>query len=837
MSSSSPHNPRSTAGDDVNSNGQPENWATTSGVYDSAGNLIEDTAPDSDIEQQEYETPRDHIKVKDRELKPFDTLMLDDAQKEKILQGLIMNVRRRAGEVKASLKSIMNDLMGEVMRDHHLLREEFIELLEKNGVGDGTDSSRLIANLLEGFFLGLQERRDARMRSKGGAELPLPEEVDQAKLDMIRHEFRDFISVYGTKKEEKKVYMAMEKLEEKYPNINVIDCIKSDQDIMRDLTERIVRETIAMSSENFKKYFKEDRNILDFLFARVLGKQGDAILTLEGPRKQFIMYLESIGFRLENLDRLLAKQPEFKAREEVQKARRQQRMKMQAATGEPVFGLSGGNSFHSWFAKHFIKDIRDQRVPQFRMDLAETRIVNMGTMSRIIVPKAEMRDPIRMLVKEAKGRDGESELYERLELDDLPVSEARAMINREIDGGKRTIDKITREVLHFVPDSEPEKKMAVLIPTIRDERELKNLLEWCDSPSSFLDDNPEARDWIAETYGLREYATGYKDLHEAVERIVGHQARIMLEFWYKSHDVLPGGDRERLNEKTRLYDKKFRKRFGIISEEIKRVKLRWRILREVTESGEPVMRDFTIPFSEPTEVVKVPSYEYEKVNDGENDNGEDMRIKEMDGAYYRPEEIEEVDALYQVNLHYKGEMVTVYFFSPDFESTGMLWNCKPFESRMISQLRQGEREPTDGTRTCVAVERSEGRQMRMAKEFLFGHFGGTTVKVEDPKSGRLKKKDRPSVTAVLSAHHRAGQLGAKHHMHTEDGRMVTETVETQLYTIRDLCIGWLSQKTVMSHNVYDADRSLGLFQDVLYPSVIYPAMRDFNNRIPSYKPH
>lgn len=143
---------------------------------------------------------------------------------------------------------------------------------------------------------------------------------------------------------------------------------------------------------------------------------------------------------------------------------------------------------------------------------------------------------------------------------------------------------------------------------------------------------------------------------------------------------------------------------------------------------------------------------------------------------------------------------------------------------------------TDGTRTCVAVK-GGARKMRRAKDFVFNEIGGTTVKVEDPGSGRLKKKERPSVTAILSAHHRAGQRGSRHHIRTSDGKMVTETVEVQLYTVENLCIGWLSQETVMSHDVYDADRSLGLFRDVLFPGLIFPAMREFNNEIPKYKPH
>jgi len=803
-------------------------WASTSGEFTAPGRGEGDDAS-LEIESEQDGDVYGQVKVKDRELRPYEFLILNDSMKSKILEGLTANVKRRAGDVRASLKGIMNDLVDEVIRDYHLLPDEFLELLGRSNADDEGNSSQLVRDLLESFFNGLQERRDKRMGVRGVGELPFHGRDKEAEVEALKQEFCEFIAVYGTDREERKVFEVIERLQEIYPGIDVIGVIKADKDIMKDLTDRIAQETRDISTLKFEEAFKKNRTILDFLFTRVLGEQGDKILTLEGPRMHLIAYLEKIGFRLENLDRLLSTQPVFKAREERQRVRRQQRMRVQAASGEPVFGLTNGNSFHSWFARHFIKDIRDARVPKFRMDLAETTKVNMDTMARIIVPKAVMREPIQMLAREAKERHGEEKILNRLDLEDVPVSEARDMISREIDGGKRTIDKITREVLHFVPDSEPEKKMAILIPAIERERDIKNLLEWCDSPSSFLDDNPDAYEWIVNTYNLREYAAGDKDLREAVERIVGHQVRIMLEFWYKSHDLLPGGDIEIYKEKTRLFDKKFRKKFGIIPEEIKRVKLRWRILQEVTESGETVLHAFM--------KARVPSYKYEEVMENERDDGKEKPLKEIDGAYYRVNVIEEVDTIYQVTLHHEGEPLTIYFFSPDFENSGLLWNCKPFESRMISQLRQGEREPTDGTRTCMAVEVGDGKQMRRAKNFAFNDIGGTTVKVEDPKVGRLKKKDRPSVTAILSAHHRAGQRGSKHHMRTEDGRMVTETVETQLYTIENLVIGWLSQKTVMSHDVYDADRSLGLFRDVLYPGIIYPAMREFNNKIPTYKPH
>lgn len=821
---SSPRIPNPTLIDDANGNGQADNWATTSGTYDSSGNLSSSIMPDADADQ-EMDVPKDHVKVKDREIKPYDALMLDDAKKDKIHQGLTANIKRRAGDVRASLKGIMNDLVDEVIRDHHLLPGEFLELLRRSDPDDNTNSSRLVRDLLESFFKGLQERRDNRIEAGAAAELPLHTEANQAQIDALKHEFNEFIFVYGTEKEERKVFEVIEKLQEKYPGMNVIDIMKGDQGIMADLTERIVQETIDISTSKFEEAFKKNRTILDFLFARVLGEQGDKILTLEGPRTQLIEYLEKIGFRLENLDRLLFTQPVFKAREARQKVRRQKRVEVQEATGEPGFGVTNGNSFHSWFARHFIKDIRDQRVPKFRMDIAETTVVNMNTMARIIVPKAEMREPIHMLVEEAKM--GEKRLLWRLELDNMPVSEARVMIEKEIHEGKKTIDKIKKEALHFVPDSVPEKQMAVFVPAIENERNVKNLMAWADNPSLFLEDHDEAGQWIADTYQLREYAANEEDLQGMIERIVGYEARTMLEFWYKSHDMLPGGDTARFVETTRAFDKRFRERFGIIPEEIKPVKFRWRILQEVDESGVPILSDFM--------KAKVPEYKYEPVQDGESDNGEEKPLKEIDGRFYSEKKIEEV-TLYEVTLHHQDEPLTLYFFSPNFEENGMIWNSKSFQSRLISQLRQGEREVTDGTRTCVAVK-GGARKMRRAKDFVFNEIGGTTVKVEDPGSGRLKKKERPSVTAILSAHHRAGQRGSRHHIRTSDGKMVTETVEVQLYTVENLCIGWLSQETVMSHDVYDADRSLGLFRDVLFPGLIFPAMREFNNEIPKYKPH
>ncbi len=821
--SSSPDIPRPMTNDDGNAHA--DDWASTTGTYDSAGNLLNSVVPEAEMEQ-ETEEPKAHVKVKDREMRPYDALMLDDVKKDKIHQGLTTNVKRRAGDVRASLKGIMNDLVDEVIRDHHLLPGEFLELLGRSDPDDTTNSSKLVRDLLESFFQGLQERRDNRMQTGATTELPFRAGVIQSQIDALKHEFSEFILVYGTEKEERKVFEVIERLQEKYSDMNVIDIMKGDQDIMTDLTERIVKETVDISTSKFEEAFKKNRTILDFLFARVLGEQGEKILTLEGPRKQLIEYLEKIGFRLENLDRLLFTQSIFKAREARQKVRRKKRVEVQEATGEAGYGVTNGNSFHSWFARHFIKDIRDQRVPKFRMDIAETTVVSMNTMARIIVPKAEMREPIHMLVEEAKM--GESRLLWRLELENMTVSEARAMIEREINEGKKTIDKIKREALHFVPDSVPEKQMAVFIPAIENERNIKNLMVWCDNPSLFLEDNDEAGQWITDTYQLREYASSEEDLHGMIERIVGYEARTMLEFWYKSHDMLPGGDTSRFIETTKAFDERFRERFGIVPEEIKPVKFRWRILQEVDESGAPVLSDFM--------KARVPEYRYEQVQEGEHDSGEGKPLKEIDGRFYEEKKIEEV-TLYEVTLHHQDEPLTLYFFSPSFEENGILWNSKSLQSRLISQLRQGEREITDGTRTCVAVNGNIRKQMRRAKDFVFNEIGGTTVKVEDPSSGRLKKKERPSVTAILSAHHRAGQRGSRHHIRAKDGKMITETVEVQLYTIENLCIGWLSQETVMSHDVYDADRSLGLFRDVLFPGLIFPAMREFNSEIPKYKPH
>ncbi|MCX6733395.1 MAG: hypothetical protein NTX63_01130 [Candidatus Peregrinibacteria bacterium] len=799
----------------------------------SSSDIPRSTAGDEELvasidTETEQESPNAGVRIKDRELRPYSSLMLDDARKNRIFEGLTMNVKRRAGDVRASLKGIMNDLVDEVIRDHHLLPDEFLDLLERGDAADGSSSNKLIRDLLESFFGGLQERRSHRFNEEGGitGELPFKAEGDnQEQVEGAKREFGEFIDVYGTEREERKVFEIIEKLQEKYPNIDVIDVIKGDRDIMEDLTERIAQETRDICTAKFEEAFKKNRTILDFLFERVLGEQGDKILTLEGPRKQLIEYLEKIGFRLENLDRLLSLQPVFKVREERQKVRRQQRVKSQEALGEPKFGVTNGNSFHSWFARHFIKDIREQRDPKFKMDLAETTMVSMKSMSRIIVPKAEMLVPIRMLVEEAKG--GEKKLLWRMELDNVPVAEARKIIGREIEEGKKTIDKIKDEALHFVPDAVPEKQMAVYIPTIENERNIKNLLAWCENPSLFMEDNPEARKWIADTYQLHEYAANAEDLDGMIERIVGYQARTMLEFWYKSHDMLPGGDTKELEERTAAFEARFRERFGIVPEEIVPVKLRWRVLQEVDESGKPVLRDFMR--------AKVPTYKYHEVKDGEEDDGEEKPLSQIDGKWYQVKKIEEV-TLYEVTLHHQDEPLTVYFFSPNFEKNGMLWNSKTFQSRVVSQLRQGEREVTDGTRTCIAVKGSAHRQRRRALDFVFNEIGGTTVKVEDPSNNRLKKKERPSVTAILSAHHRAGQRGSRHHIRTKDGKMVTETVEVQLYTIENLCIGWLSQETVMSHDVYDADRSLGLFRDVLFPGLIFPAMRDFNNEIPKYKP-
>lgn len=802
-------------------------WESESGVFlDSSRTRRTDSAEGTpDIPDDDQSTEKDQREVKDRELKKYDTLMLDDEKKERILELLIKNVKRRAGDVRASLKGIMNDLVDEVIREHHLLPDEFIELLERSENGD--NASKLIKNLLESFFQGLQERRTYRENTES-RELPFDrtDAESSVRISAMKDEFKKFILIYGTEKEERKVFDVLEKLQEKYADIDVIGIIKADSGIVRDLMAKIIQETRDISASKFEEAFKKNATVRNFLFERVLGEQGDKVLTLEGPRKQLIAYLESIGFRLENLDRILSTHPIFKAREERQKIKRQQRMKAQAAMGQPAFGITNGNSFHSWFARHFIKDIRDQRVPSFkRMDLAGTTIVNMATMSRIIVPKSEMREPIHMLVKEARERDGQERLLARLELDDVEPSEANAMIEREIEWGKRAIDKITREALHFVPDSVPEKKMAVLIPEIESERSLKNLLEWCDDPASFLDEHPDAADWITETYALREYVANEKELQEAIERIVGHEAALMLRYWYKSYDLLPTGDTEQYMEKTRLYEAQFRKKFGIKPEEIKPVKFRWRILQEVSESGEPVLRDFM--------KAKVPTYRYEQVGDEEDESVPSMKV--IDGVHYRVNAVETV-TLYEVTMHHQGEPLTLYFYSPDFEKTGMLWNCKPFESRMISQLRQEDREPTDGTRACMAVKGGDGRQMRRAKAFVLNDMGGTTVKVEDPKNGRLKQKVRPSVTSILSAHHRAAHRGARHHMRTKDGRVITETVETQLYTVEDLCIGWLSENTVMSHDIYNADRSRELFRDVNFPGVIFPAMRDFNNEMQKYRP-
>ncbi len=816
--------PRSTAGDSVDGGSSSDNWASTSGEFSAPGRSGSDEAPLDTEGNQEGDTINDLVKVKDRELRPYESLMLDDGTKDRILEGLTINIKRRAGDVRASLKGIMNDLVDEVIRDHHLLSDEFLELLGRSSADDESNSSKLVRDLLESFFNGLQKRRDHRMNSGVAGELPFRESNEKGEVDALKREFGEFIAVYGTDREERKVFEVIERLQERYPGTNAIEAIKSDKDIMKDLTDRIAQETREISALKFEEAFKKNRTILDFLFARVLGEQGDKILTLEGPRMHLIAYLEKIGFRLENLDRLLSTQPVFKAREERQKVRRQKRMQVQRATGEPEFGVTNGNSFHSWFARHFIKDIRDQRVPKFRMDLAETTMVTMNSMARIIVPKAEMREPIHMLVEEAKR--GEGRLLWRLELDNMPADEARSMLSREIDGGKSTIDKIKSEALHFVPDSVSEKQMAVFIPAIENERSIKNLLTWCDNPSLFLDDNPEATQWIAETYQLCEYAKDEEELQAMIERIVGYEARTMLEFWYKSHDMLPGGDTAKLRETTVAFEERFRERFGIISEEIKPVKFRWRVLQEVDEFGAPILNDFM--------KAKVPVYKYEAVEEGEI-NEEEGHMREIDGVFYDVKNIEEV-TLYEVTLHHQEEPLTLYFFSPDFEEKGMLWNSKSFQSRMISQLRQGEREVTDGTRTCVAVKGNIRKQMRRVKDFVFNEIGGTTVKVEDPNSGRLKKKERPSVTAILSAHHRAGQRGSRHHIRTTDGRTITETVEVQLYTVENLCIGWLSEETVMSHKVYDADRSLGLFRDVLFPGLIFPAMRDFNNEIPKYKP-
>lgn len=803
-------------------------WEKESGTYPALSSVANGDSGATTIDNSDDESPdKDEREVKDRELKKYDTLMLDDGKKEKILELLIKNVRRRAGDVRASLKGIMNDLVDEVIREHHLLPDEFIELLERSENGD--NASKLVKNLLESFFQGLQERRGHQRDGISSRELPFstPERGTEQRVGAMKNEFKKFILVYGTEREERKVFDVLEKLQEKYADLDVFGIIKADPDIVRDLMTKIMQETRDIAAFKFEEAFRKNATVRNFLFERVLGEEGDKILTLEGPRKQLIKYLESIGFRLENLDRILSSHPIFKAREERQRIKRQQKVKIEIAQHKPGFGVTNGNSYHSWFARHFIKDIRDQRVPPSkRMDLAGTTIVNLATMSRIIVPKAEMREPIHMLVKEASEIDGQKRLLARLDLEDEDLQEANAMIEREIESGKRTIDKITRETLHFVPDSVPEKKMAVLIPAMENERSLKNLLEWCDNPSSFVGDHSEEVEWIVSTYALREYVANEEELQQAIERIVGHQAALMLRYWYKSYDLLPTGDTEQYMEKTRLYEAQFRRKFGIIPEEIKGVKFRWRILQEVNEAGEPVLRDFM--------KARVPSYRYEQVGDEEDESAPSMKM--IDGVHYRVNEIEEV-TLYEVTMHHQGEPLTLYFYSPDFENTGLLWNCKSFESRMISQLRQGDREPTDGTRACMAVRGDDRKIMRRAKAFVLDDMGGTTVKVEDLKNGRSKKMVRTSVTSMLSAHHRAAQRGARHHMRTKDGRVITETVETQLYTVEDLCIGWLSEKTVMSHDIYNADRSLELFRDVNFPGLIYPAMRDFNNEIQKYTHH
>lgn len=769
-------------------------------------------------------------KAKHRKLEKFDSIVLDEEKKGKIFEELMMIIRGRAGYVRNTLKEIMGSLADEAINNHHLSHDEFIELLRRGSTEENPSASILVQELLTCFFKGLTEKRDVNLR-KSQPILPLMErlkggELNEVDIANLKHEFDEFVTELGTEKEEKKVYRFIEEQQKRYPNVDVIKVIQEDTALMNHLTKKIIEETVDISAAKFKEAFSKNRTVLDFLFSRVLGVQGDKILTLEGPRMQLISYLEKIGYRLENLDKLLSSQPVFKEREARQKVRRQKRMQIQGATGEPEFGVTNGNSFHSWFARHFIKDIRDQRVPKYRMDLAGISKVDMGSMARTVVPTAEMREPLHMLVEGSKNL---RKFLWKLELDDMPVDAALDMIKQEINEGKKTIDKITSEALYFVPDDTPEKKMAVFIPAICDERSIKNLLTWCDNPSSFLEDNPDISTWIVDTYQLREYASNDEDLRKATERIVGHQARKILEFWLKSHDVLPGGNTEQLQERTRAFDARFRERFGVVTEEIKSVHFRWRILQEVDENGDPVLRDFM--------KAKVPQYKYEAVPDEEVDDGKEKPIREVNGALYKVKKIEEV-TLYEVTLHPEDEEPhTLYFFSPDFEKTGVLWNSKPFQSRLISQLRQGESGITDGTRTCMAVKGKSQKDMRRAKDFVLNGMGGVTVKVEVPSSGRLKEKERPSVTGVLSAHHRAAQRGSKHHIRTKDGKEFTETAEAQLYSIENLCIAWLSEETVMAHSIYDADRSLGLFREVLYPGLIYPAMRDFNNNIPKYKPH
>lgn len=778
--------------------------------------------------EDENESSVTPAKAKHRKLEKFESLVLDDAKKEKIFEELMMIIRGRAGYVRNTLKEIMSMLVDESINNHHLSHEEFLELLRRGSTEDFQNESILVRELLVCFFRGLRQKRDIAQRQSQPV-LPLIERqeegVSEVDIENLKREFDEFVAELGTEKEEKKVYRFIEEQQKRYPNIDVIKVIEEDAILINHLTKKIIEETVDISAAKFKEAFSKNRTVLDFLFSRVLGVQGEKILTLEGPRMQLIGYLEKIGYRLENLDKLLSSQPVFKEREARQKVRRQKRMQVQEATGEPVFGITNGNSFHTWFARHFINDIRDQRVPKYRADLAGTSSVTMATMARIIVPTAEMREPLHMLVEESKNPQ---KFLWRLELDDVPVDVALEMIKGEITEGKNAIDKITSEALHFVPDETPEKKMAIFIPAICDERNIKNLLTWCDDPSLFLEDNPDISAWIVDTYQLREYASNDEDLRKATERIVGHQARKMLEFWLKSHDVLPGGNTKLLEERTKAFDARFRERFGIVADEIKPVRLRWRILQEVDGDGEPVLRDFM--------KAKVPQYKYEAVPDDEIDSGEMRPVKAVDGLFYKVKKIEEA-TLYEVTLHPKGEdPLTLYFFSPDFEKTGALWNSKSFQSRLVSQLRQGESTITDGTRICMAVKGKSQKDMRRAKDFVLNGMGGITVKVEVPSSGRLKEKDRPSVTGVLSAHHRAAQRGSKHHIRTKDGKEFTETAETQLYSVENLCIAWLSEETVMAHSIYDADRSLGLFREVLFPGMIYPAMRDFNNNIPKYKP-
>jgi hypothetical protein len=492
-------------------------------------------------------------------------------------------------------------------------------------------------------------------------------------------------------------------------------------------------------------------------------------------------------------------------------------MNVQRAMNEPQFGIEDdANSFHTWFFDHFATDIAKSRRKDHPGDLASLKRVTFESMARVMEPDMK-RGPIQRLADEMNGNM--ERFYKSLDLHGIPETQTAEILRQEIDLGFKVIKEIERQALGLEAGS---KENSVLLPILAGERDITKIFMAFNDPKGFLELNADFHpDGIVKKYNLKEYAKNEEHLWRLMLRIVRYEARLMLQFWWRARMYIP--ELQNLEEDHALIEKNFIGKYVI---EAKPVRVRWRVHEEaeVEDSGK------LSPNWTQMEDEKVPSYgctivgveELESVPENKEkpqplEKTEYIDTDTGNGQLRYPEEV-----FYgtKVTLDCNGRALTVIFYTPE----GCIIDKKSIVSRIISKLRQGEKEPTDAYRTSMIVE-GGAEELALARHFFFNVLSGDTAKLEDRTTGRVvrsEEKKRPSAASRLLASKREAMIAVQPMIRGEGGKIIKPTIEFTLFTLPEFCTYYQSAYTVTSTAQYHAARARQLYTEVLRPATVYP---------------